>query len=105
MGEIAFSRDFKQLDDAAEHFAITAMHAQMEDIGLLGAVPWLMHLLACVPGLDGPYEIFKRYTVEQIERRRAVCDQLCIADLTELRSTRNGDKTLRRNLQTSYPGC
>lgn len=94
MGEIAFSRDFKQLDDGAEHFAITAMHAQMEDIGLLGAVPWLMHLLACIPFLDGPYEIFKRYTVEQIERRKAVGEDSVIHAGLKLRFTRNGGKTL-----------
>lgn len=95
MGEIAFSRDFKQLDDAAEHFAIRAMHAQMEDIGLLGPVPWLMHLLACVPFLEGPYEIFKRYTVEQIERRKAVGDEQCVIHAgLGLRINRNGDKIL-----------
>lgn len=106
MGEVAFGRDFKQLDDAAEHFAISALHAQMDDIGFLGAVPWLMHLLICIPGLRGPYEIFKRYTVDQVERRKAVCEgDIHIHTGLKLTYPRNGGKTPRRHLRTSYPGC
>lgn len=72
MGIIAFSKDFKQLDNGAEHFAIGAMHAQMQYLGLLGGVPWLMHLLACVPGLSASYETFVNYCAEQMEQRRTV---------------------------------
>ena len=72
MGIIAFSKDFKQLDNGAEHFAIGAMHAQMQFLGLLGGVPWLMHLLACVPGLSASYETFVNYCAEQMEQRRSV---------------------------------
>ncbi|KAJ5159798.1 uncharacterized protein N7482_006802 [Penicillium canariense] len=71
MGEIAFRKDFKQLEDGTEHYAITAMHAQMDQVGILGAVPWLLHLLICIPGLGGPYEAFKKYTMGQIEQRKA----------------------------------
>lgn len=72
MGIVAFSKDFKQLEQAAEHSAIAAMHANMEIIGLLGAVPWFMHLLACIPGLSGPLEYFKAYCEDQILQRKAV---------------------------------
>jgi hypothetical protein len=72
MGEIAFQKDFRQLEDGAEHFAITAMHAQLEQIGLLGVIPWLLHLLVRIPGLAGPFEVFNKYCVEQIEQRKAV---------------------------------
>ncbi|CAL5875163.1 uncharacterized protein PFLUO_LOCUS9467 [Penicillium psychrofluorescens] len=71
MGIVAFSKDFKQLEQAAEHSAIAAMHANMEIIGLLGAVPWFMHLLACIPGLSGPLEYFKAYCEDQILQRKA----------------------------------
>ncbi|KAJ5815613.1 hypothetical protein N7474_007390 [Penicillium riverlandense] len=71
MGIIAFSKDFKQLEDAAEHSAIAAMHANMEMIGLLGAVPWLIHLLICIPGLSGPIEYFGAYCEDQIQQRKA----------------------------------
>ena len=72
MGEIAFHKDFGQLEDGAEHYAITAMHAQLEQIGLLGAVPWLLHLLVRIPGLRGAYAIFDKYCVEQVEHRKKV---------------------------------
>ncbi|KAF3384940.1 hypothetical protein F1880_002809 [Penicillium rolfsii] len=71
MGVIAFKKDFRQLEDGAEHYAITAMHAQLEEIGLLGAVPWLIHLLVRIPGLAGPYTVYRNYTIEQIEQRKA----------------------------------
>ncbi|KAJ5690479.1 hypothetical protein N7462_004871 [Penicillium macrosclerotiorum] len=72
MGEIAFSKDFKQLEHATEHFAIKAMHAQMNMIGLVGKVPWLIAVLSAIPGLGGPYKTFMKYTTEQIEKRKTV---------------------------------
>lgn len=72
MGEIAFKKDFRQLEDGAEHYAITAMHAQLEQIGLLGVIPWLLHLLVRIPGLSGPYAIFNEYCIGQVEQRKAV---------------------------------
>lgn len=73
MGEITFKKDFRQLEEGAEHYAITAMHAQLEQVGVLGAVPWLLHLLVRIPGLAGPYAIFNKYCISQIEQRKAVC--------------------------------
>ncbi|KAJ5900869.1 uncharacterized protein N7473_004939 [Penicillium subrubescens] len=71
MGKIAFKKDFGQLEDGAEHFAITAMHAQLEQIGVLGVIPWLLHLLVRIPGLAGPFAVFNNYTIEQVEQRKA----------------------------------
>ncbi|CEJ58377.1 hypothetical protein PMG11_07034 [Penicillium brasilianum] len=71
MGEITFKKDFRQLEEGAEHYAITAMHAQLEQVGVLGAVPWLLHLLVRIPGLAGPYAIFNKYCISQIEQRKA----------------------------------
>jgi hypothetical protein len=73
MGDIAFSQDFCQMETATEHYAISAIHAQMEQLGVLGAVPWLVHLLTCIPGLNGPYEKYSKYCSEKISQRRAVC--------------------------------
>lgn len=72
MGEITFKKDFRQLEEGTEHYAITAMHAQLEQIGLLGSIPWLMHLLVRIPGLAGPHAIFDKYCVKQVEQRKAV---------------------------------
>jgi len=73
MGDIAFSQDFCQMENATEHYAISAIHAQMEQLGLFGAVPWLVHLLTCIPGLNGPYEKYAQYCSEKISERRAAC--------------------------------
>lgn len=72
MGVIAFNKDFGQLEGGAKHFAITAMHEQLQQLGLLGVIPWLLHLLVRIPGLEGAYAIFKKHCVEQIEQRKAV---------------------------------
>ena len=72
MGVIAFNKDFGQLEGGAKHFAITAMHVQLQQIGLIGVIPWLLHLLVRIPGLDGTYTIFKKHCIEQIEQRKAV---------------------------------
>lgn len=72
MGEIAFKKDFGQLEGGAKHYAIAAMHAQLEQIGLLGAIPWLLHLLVQVPALAGPYAIFQKHCIDQVEQRKAV---------------------------------
>lgn len=72
MGLIAFSKDYQQLDDATEHFAIAAMHGQMKAIGLFTAVPWLSSILLSLPGMSGADGVFKDYATSQIEQRKLV---------------------------------
>ena len=73
MGIIAFSKDFNQLEDATEHHVITNMHAQLEAMGALNPVPWLLHLVFSIPGLGGSYKDFIKYSGDQVEQRKAVC--------------------------------
>lgn len=72
MGVIAFSKDFRQLEDASEHTVIKAMHDQMLVMGVLTPVPWLIYLLLYFPSLAGSYAKFMKYSAEQIEQRKAV---------------------------------
>ncbi|KAJ5279194.1 hypothetical protein N7478_004566 [Penicillium angulare] len=71
MGLIAFSKDYGQLNNGKEHFAITGMHDQMELVGVFSAVPWLMHLLQSIPGIKGSFEIFLKYCNQQVDERKA----------------------------------
>jgi len=72
MGLIAFSKDYKQLDNSAEHHAIAAMHAQMDMTALVTPIPWIMYVLSCIPGMKTPLEHFGDYSASQINERRAV---------------------------------
>ncbi|KAJ5740268.1 hypothetical protein N7493_000140 [Penicillium malachiteum] len=75
MGLVTFSKDYKQLDDAEEHFTIAAMHSQMEIVGIFGAIPWMVPILTSIPGLKGPLEVFVRYSNAQIDERKAEWNQ------------------------------
>ncbi|KAJ5713532.1 uncharacterized protein N7483_010713 [Penicillium malachiteum] len=75
MGLVTFSKDYKQLDDAEEHFTIAAMHSQMEIVGIFGAIPWIVPILTSIPGLKGPLEVFVRYSNAQIDERKAEWNQ------------------------------
>lgn len=72
MGLIAFSKDYKQLDNSAEHHAIAAMHAQMDMTALVTPIPWIMYVLGCIPGMKTPLDLFTDYCASQMNERRAV---------------------------------
>ncbi|KAJ6005682.1 hypothetical protein N7451_003626 [Penicillium sp. IBT 35674x] len=71
MGLIAFSKDYKQLDNSAEHYAIAAMHAQMDMTALVTPIPWVMYVLGCIPGMKTPLDHFTDYSASQMNERRA----------------------------------
>lgn len=81
MGRIAFSKDFYQLNEAKEHFAIAAMHDQMAQVGLMGSVPWLMHIVVRMPFLGGATKTFFDYTRMQIDQRRQVIKYLALLNV------------------------
>ncbi|RDW95068.1 hypothetical protein BP5796_00831 [Coleophoma crateriformis] len=74
MGAVGFGKEFRMLDDAAEHSAIKGLHEQMTVLGILGTVPWLLHLLSAIPGLAGSYEKFTQWCAEQAEQKERVFD-------------------------------
>lgn len=72
MGLVAFSKDYKQLDDSVEHHAIAAMHSQLDMIALVSPIPWITYVLRCIPGLKTPMDQFTDYSASQIKERRVV---------------------------------
>lgn len=72
MGAVGFNKEFHMLDDGSEHSAIKALHNQLTVIGILSAVPWLMSLLAAIPGATGSYLPFTEWCRKQAETEEKV---------------------------------
>ncbi|KAL4960091.1 cytochrome P450 [Aspergillus stella-maris] len=71
MGLVGFSKDFRQLEDAAEHAAIKELHGQMLILGILKPVPWLLTILGAIQGLVGNYGQFMTYCADRIAEKKA----------------------------------
>ncbi|KAL4952094.1 cytochrome P450 [Aspergillus filifer] len=71
MGLVGFSKDFHQLEDAAEHVAIKELHGQMLILGILKPVPWLLTILGAIQGLVGNYGQFMTYCADRIAEKKA----------------------------------
>ncbi|KAL4901993.1 hypothetical protein BDW74DRAFT_187010 [Aspergillus multicolor] len=71
MGLVGFSKDFRQLEDAAEHAAIKELHGQMLILGILKPVPWVLTILGAIQGLVGNYGQFMTYCADRIAEKKA----------------------------------
>lgn len=72
MGLVGFSKDFRQLEDAAEHAAIKELHGQMLILGILKPVPWVLTILGAIQGFVGEYGQFMTYCADRIAEKKAV---------------------------------
>ncbi|KAJ0426668.1 cytochrome P450 [Aspergillus carlsbadensis] len=70
MGLVGFSKDFRQLDDAAEHAAIKELHEQMLFLGILKPTPWILTILGAIQGLVGNYGQFMTYCANRIAEKK-----------------------------------
>ena len=61
MGDVGLGKDFHTLDTGNEHPAIKGIHDSITAIGLLTPVPWLLAMLAAIPGAMGGYAKFMDY--------------------------------------------
>ncbi|KAL4999791.1 cytochrome P450 [Aspergillus recurvatus] len=71
MGLVGFSKDFRQLEDAAEHAAIKELHGQMLILGILKPVPWVLTIIGAIQGLVGNYGQFMTYCADRIAEKKA----------------------------------
>ncbi|KAL4936547.1 hypothetical protein BDV06DRAFT_216594 [Aspergillus oleicola] len=71
MGLVGFSKDFRQLEGAAEHAAIKELHGQMLILGILKPVPWVLTILGAIQGLLGNYGQFMTYCADRIAEKKA----------------------------------
>lgn len=72
MGEFGFGKDFQNLTTGIEHPAIKGIHDHMSILGVLGHVPWFLHLMDRIPGAAAGYSGFFTWCAEEIGRKRKV---------------------------------
>jgi hypothetical protein len=109
MGLVGFSKDFRQLEDAAEHAAIKELHEQMLFLGILKPVPWILTILGAIQGLVGNYGQFMTYCADRIAEKKKVSD-----GIEDIRSgkplltrdaCRSGMPQRPKSHRMSYRGC
>ncbi|KAL4985338.1 cytochrome P450 [Aspergillus falconensis] len=70
MGLLGFSKDFRQLEDTAEHAAIKELHGQMLILGILKSIPWVLTILGAIQGVVGNYGQFMIYYEDRIAEKK-----------------------------------
>lgn len=72
MGDLAFGRSFKALENGKSHIYIDTMHATSAlPLGCLGTMPWVVQAIATlVPARLNPFMTLVRYSDECIEERK-----------------------------------
>lgn len=70
MGLVGLGRDFHGIPTGTLHPAIGALREHMRMLGILSHVPWLLNLLALVPGASGAYAPFFTFCAEQVREKR-----------------------------------
>lgn len=70
MGLIGLGRDFHGIPTGTLHPAIGALREHMRMLGILAHVPWLLNLLALVPGASGAYAPFFSFCAQQVREKR-----------------------------------
>ncbi|KAH7133887.1 cytochrome P450 [Dactylonectria macrodidyma] len=72
MGKIAFGVEFNSLRDAKTHFYVRYIHSVLEYVASLGAISWVMPLVALMPLDEGRRKdtaAFMKFGDEQFEKR------------------------------------
>lgn len=72
MGDVGFGKDFDSVASGTEHPAIKGVHDHMAVLGVLSNVPWLLNLLACIPGATAGYAGFFSWCANEIKAKRKV---------------------------------
>ena len=72
MGDVGFGKDFNSVASGTEHPAIKGIHDHMTVLGVLSNVPWLLNLLACIPGATAGYAGFFSWCANEIKAKQKV---------------------------------
>ena len=54
MGDLTFGQSFEGLKKQRTHWAITSIHESNAALGILGPIPWLIHLMMKLPNFLNP---------------------------------------------------
>ena len=72
MGIVGFGDDFHQVDCGQEHSAIANLHQSMEFLGRWTPTPWVIGLLASLPGAAKKHSSFLNHTSRLVEAKLKV---------------------------------
>ncbi|KAI2629259.1 putative benzoate 4-monooxygenase cytochrome P450 [Hypomontagnella submonticulosa] len=70
MGDVGFGKRFDCVSTGIEHPAIKAIHDHMIVLGIMSHVPWLINMLARIPGVTAGYASFFNYCHSQIAAKQ-----------------------------------
>jgi cytochrome P450 family 628 len=70
MGDLAFGQSFEGIQAQKTHWAITSIRDSETALGLLGPIPWLLHLMTKLPNFMNPMQKLLLFSEESVEKRR-----------------------------------
>ncbi|KAF9639897.1 hypothetical protein BFW01_g11703 [Lasiodiplodia theobromae] len=75
MGEVGLGKDLETLKSGKTHPTIKGIHDSMSIIGLLTPVPWLLTMLAAIPGAASKLTAFMNYCAGQVKDKQMEVDK------------------------------
>ena len=70
MGDLTFGQSFEGLKKQRTHWAITSIHESNAALGVLGPIPWLIHLVTKLPDVLNPMYKLLKFSEDSVEQRR-----------------------------------
>lgn len=72
IGDVGYGKSFDQLVTLKEHPAVRPIHEHLAEFGVIQNVPWLLHLLDCIPGAAESFAATERFCQDQRRRKQEV---------------------------------
>jgi len=72
MGDMAFGKSFNMLQDGVKHYFMTALHANMVNIGLFSHMLYLFPIFKNTPILNYEHKKNEAWIKDQVEARKTV---------------------------------
>jgi cytochrome P450 family 628 len=70
MSDLSFGHSFDGLASEKTHWAITSIRESNAALGILGPVPWLIHLMTKLPDALNPMQKLITFSNEQVDKRK-----------------------------------
>lgn len=106
MGDVGFSKEFGCVANETEHPAIQSIHEHLAVIGIVGHIPWLLYIVARIPGAAAAYSGFNwcgdemdakiKVSCQFFLAKRAGWSDVCLATLISGGTQTNNRRTSSR---------
>ena len=96
MGDLAFGKRFRMLENEKQHFAVNTLRQGMLALGLFTPVPWLFVILITTPGLMRGWNKMIAWSTEEVDHRIKVCKLLFVSVYNETFDMLNGRSLTER---------